>query len=146
MDLFSHALLPYLIAKSFKRRHEDVTSFVLGGIAPDIDVFIMWIDFVYPTFFLITHRGITHSLFFGFITAICVLFLASRTGIRSFINRFINFQPAVTPGSAVWACAGAAIHIFLDSITTHGFPFFIPSPQSGILQNCSFIRTYSLLY
>jgi len=126
MDLFTHALLPYLLAKSFKRKNEEITAFVLGGIAPDIDVLIMWINFVYPTFFLITHRGITHSVFFGFITAICVLYLASRTGIRSFFNRFMKFEPVINGRSAVFACAGATLHIFLDYMTTHGVPLLYP--------------------
>ena len=126
MDIFSHTLLPFLIGKSFKRKNEEVTAFILGGIAPDLDVFIMWINFVYPTFFLITHRGITHSLFFGFITAIVVLYLASRAGMRSFINRFIKFEPVITGRSAVFACVGAVLHIVLDSITTHGVPLLYP--------------------
>ncbi len=126
MDLFSHALLPYLLAKSFKLKNEKVTAFVLGGIAPDIDVLIIWINFVYPTFFLITHRGITHSLFFGFITATCVLYLTSLTGIRSFINSFIKFEPVITGRSAVFTCAGAALHLFLDYMTTRGVPLFFP--------------------
>ena len=126
MDLFTHALLPYLMAKSLKRKNEETTAFVLGGIAPDIDILIMWINFVYPTFFLITHRGITHSLFFGFITAICVLYLASRTGIKSYIRRFINFEPVINRRSIVFACAGAALHLFLDYITTRGVPLLYP--------------------
>lgn len=126
MDLFTHALLPYLLAKFFKRKNEETTAFVLGGIAPDIDVLIMWINFVYPTFFLITHRGITHSLFFGFLTAVFVLYLASRTGIKSFINRFIKFEPVINGRSAVFACAGTALHIFLDFMTTHGVPLLFP--------------------
>jgi inner membrane protein len=126
MDLFSHALLPYLLAKSFKRKNEETTAFVLGGIAPDIDVLIMWINFVYPTFFLITHRGITHSVFFGFITAICVLYLASRTGIRSYIRRFTNFEPVISGRSVAFACAGTAPHLFLDYMTTRGVPLLFP--------------------
>ncbi|MDO8726657.1 MAG: metal-dependent hydrolase [Candidatus Methanoperedens sp.] len=126
MDIFSHALLPYLIGTSFKQKKEDITAFVLGGIAPDIDILIMWINFVYPTFFLITHRGITHSLFFGFITAICVLYLASRSRIRSYIRRFINFEPVINGRSIGFACAGAALHLFLDYMTTRGVPLLFP--------------------
>jgi len=126
MDFFSHALLPYLIGKSLKRNKEVITAFVLGGIAADIDVLIIWINFVYPTFFLITHRGITHSLFFGFITAIIVLYLASRAGIRSFIRRYIDFDPVVNGRTAVFACAGAALHLFLDYVTSRGVPLLYP--------------------
>lgn len=126
MDFFSHALLPYLIGKSLKRNKEEITAFVLGGIAPDIDVLILWINFVYPTFFLITHRGITHSLFFGSITAIVVMYLASRAGIRSFIRRYIDFDPVVNWKTAVFACAGATLHLFLDYTTTRGVPLLYP--------------------
>lgn len=126
MDFFSHALLPYLIGKSLKRTKEETTAFVLGGIAPDIDVSIIWINIVYPTFFLITHRGITHSLFFGFITAVGVLCLASRAGIRSFIRRYIDFDPVVNERTAVFVCAGAALHLFLDYITSRGIPLLYP--------------------
>ena len=126
MDLFSHALLPYLLGTSLKQKKEDVTAFVLGGIAPDIDVLIMWINFVYPTNFLITHRGITHSLFFGSITAICVLYLASNSGIRSYIRRFIDFEPVINGRSVAFACAGVVLHLFLDYMTTRGVPLLYP--------------------
>jgi inner membrane protein len=126
MDLFSHALLPYLIGKSLKRNKEELTAFVLGGIAPDIDVLIIWINFVYPTFFLITHRGITHSLFFGFITAVGVLYMASRPGIISYIRRFIDFEPVITRRTIAFACAGASLHLFLDYMTTRGVPLLYP--------------------
>jgi inner membrane protein len=56
MDFFTHALLPYLLGKSAQLKKEYVTAFVLGRIAPDIDVFILWVNSVYPTFFLLTHR------------------------------------------------------------------------------------------
>ncbi|GFO98109.1 hypothetical protein ig2599ANME_2326 [groundwater metagenome] len=126
MDIFSHALLPYLLGKSFKRNKEEVTAFVLGGIALDIDVLIIWINSVYPTFFLITYRGITHSLFFGFITAIGVLYMASRSRIKSYIRRFINFEPVITGRSAAFACAGAVLHLFLDYMTTRGVSLLYP--------------------
>ncbi len=66
MDLLSHTLFPYLLGNYFTKRKEEITALVIGGIAPDFDYLLLWIQNVYPTFFLITHRGITHSLFFGF--------------------------------------------------------------------------------
>ncbi len=126
MDIFSHALLPYLLGSFFRQKRENVTAFVLGGIAPDFDVFIMWINFVYPTFFLITHRGLTHSLFFGFFTGLAVLYLASRDRIKTRINKFIDFRPAFTPRAAVFAFAGVVLHLFLDYTTTRGVPLLYP--------------------
>lgn len=126
MDIFSHALLPYLIGKTIRRNKEETTAFVIGGVSPDIDVLIIWINFVYPTFFLITHRGITHSIFFGFITAIVVLYMVSHARIRSFIRRYIDLEPVINRRSASFACAGAALHLFLDYITTRGVPLLYP--------------------
>jgi inner membrane protein len=126
MDIFTHALLPYLLGTSLKQKREDVTAFVLGGISPDIDFLIIWINFFYPTNFLITHRGITHSLFFGFITAICVLYLASRSRMRTYIRRFASVEPVINGRSIAFACAGASLHVFLDYMTTRGVPLFYP--------------------
>ncbi len=126
MDFFSHALLPYLLGNFFRRRKQDVTAFVLGGIAPDIDVFIMWINFVYPTFFLVTHRGLTHSLFFGFFTGLSVLYLASRAGIKNRLRRSFGFEAVVTPGGVLFAYAGVVLHLVLDYVTTLGVPLFFP--------------------
>lgn len=126
MDIFSHALLPYLLGRSFKRNKEELTAFVLGGIAPDFDIFLMWVNFVYPTFFLITHRGFTHSLFFGFLTGMFVLYLASRARIRERVRRFIRFEPVVAMYTIAFAVGGVAIHLLLDYLTTRGIPLLYP--------------------
>ncbi|HEY9204743.1 MAG TPA: metal-dependent hydrolase [Candidatus Methanoperedens sp.] len=126
MDFFSHALLPYLLGNFFRRKKQHVTAFVLGGIAPDIDVFIMWINFVYPTFFLVTHRGLTHSLFFGFFTGFAVLYLASRAGIKNRLQRFFGLDAVVTPGAVLFAYAGVVLHLVLDYVTTRGVPLLFP--------------------
>ncbi|MCX9012125.1 MAG: metal-dependent hydrolase [Candidatus Methanoperedens sp.] len=126
MDLFSHALLPYFLGSLFKRNKKEVTAFVLGGIAPDFDVLIMWIQAVYPTFFLITHRGITHSLFFGFFTALAVLYLATNDKVKAHVRRFVDFEPVISRRAVVFAYAGVIIHLFLDYTTTRGVPLLYP--------------------
>lgn len=126
MDLFSHALLPYLLGNYFKRRKEEITALVLGGIAPDFDIFILWINYLYPNFFLLTHRGITHSLFFGFFTGISVLYLATRSSIKNKVQRYIDFEPSVSRRAIAFAYAGVILHLFLDYVTTRGVPLFYP--------------------
>ncbi|VVB91465.1 LexA-binding, inner membrane-associated putative hydrolase [uncultured archaeon] len=126
MDIFSHALLPYLLGRSFKRNKEEVTAFVLGGIAPDFDIFLMLINAVYPTFFLLTHRGITHSMFFGFITGTAVLYLASRARVRASVRKFIDFEPVFKMRTVLFASGGVALHLFLDYVTTLGIPLLYP--------------------
>jgi len=126
MDIFTHGLLPYLLGNFFKRRKEEITALVLGGIALDIDVFIIWINSVYPTPYLITHRGITHSLLFGFFTAILVLYLASRNWIKNRVRRYVDFRPVITSRTVAFAYAGVIMHLFLDYSTTKGVPLFFP--------------------
>lgn len=123
MDFISHALLPYLLGTFFKRNKEEVTALVLGGVAPDFDVFILWIQYLYPTFFLITHRGITHSFFFGFFVSLIVLYLATRPRI---VKQFIDFEPVITQRTILFAYAGIIIHFFLDYVTTEGIPLLYP--------------------
>lgn len=127
MDLFSHALLPYLLGSYFKRHKDEVTALVLGGIAPDFDILILWINFVYPNFsLLLTHRGITHSLIFGFLTGAAVLYLACRKSIKNKVKRYIDFEPLFTGRTIAIACAGVLIHLFLDYVTTRGIPLLYP--------------------
>lgn len=126
MDLFTHALFPYLFGNYFKKRKEEITAFVLGGIAPDFDIFLLLIQYLYPTFFLITHRGITHSIFFGFFTGVIVLYLASRDSVKKRVQRYISFGPVFSRRNIVYAFAGIIIHLILDYSTTSGVPLFYP--------------------
>ena len=71
-------LLPYLFGSFLGLKRKYLAALVLGGIAPDLDVLVVWINYIYPTSLLIVHRGFTHTLFFGFFVAAFVLFLATR--------------------------------------------------------------------
>ena len=126
MDLFSHALFPFLLGNYFKKKKEEITAFVLGGIAPDFDIFLLWIQYLYPTFFLITHRGITHSIFFGFFTGMLILYLASRNGVKKRVQKYIDFDPVFSRRNVLYAFAGVIIHLVLDYSTTNGVPLFYP--------------------
>jgi inner membrane protein len=126
MDLFSHALFPYLLGNYFQKRKEEITAFVIGGIAPDLDIFLLLIQYLYPTFFLITHRGITHSLFFGFFTGIIVLYAVSRNSVKKIVQRHIDFEPVFSCRNIVFAFAGIIVHLILDYSTTRGVPLFYP--------------------
>jgi inner membrane protein len=126
MDLFTHALLPYLLGNYFKKRKEEITAIVIGGIAPDVDIFLLLIQYLYPTFFLITHRGITHTLFFGFFTGIFFLYLASRKEIKKRVQKYFNFEAVFTWRTIAYAYVGVLIHLLLDYSTTRGVPLFFP--------------------
>ena len=126
MDLFSHALLPYLSGNLFKRKKDEITALTIGGIAPDFDIFLLWINLIYPNFFLLTHRGITHSFFFGFFTGVFILYLATQNRVKNIVKRYIDFEPVFSRRTILFAFAGVLLHLFLDYSTTRGIPLIYP--------------------
>jgi inner membrane protein len=126
MDFFSHALLPYLLGSYLGLDKKLIAALVLGGIAPDLDFLIAWINNVYPTSLLLVHRGITHTLFFGFFFALLIFYLASREQIKSFLGRFIKFDLDISATSMAFVYAGVLLHLFVDYTTTRGVPLFYP--------------------
>lgn len=126
MDLFSHALLPYLLGNLLKRKKEEIAALTIGGIAPDFDIFLLWINFIYPNFFLLTHRGITHSIFFGFFTGMTILYLATQSRVKNIVKRYIDFEPVFSRRTMLFAFAGVIIHLILDYSTTRGVPLLYP--------------------
>jgi inner membrane protein len=82
MDHFTHDLLPYLVGSILRLNKRDLTVLVLGWIAPDFDVLLVWISYFYPNYLLITHRGFTHTFFFGVFIALAILRLASYEPVK----------------------------------------------------------------
>ncbi len=126
MDIFSHALLPYLMGSTFRLDKKLLAAFVIGGIAPDLDMILIWVNYVYPSNLLIVHRGFTHTFFFGLLTAILVLYIASRSPVKKAIGRFVDFDVELSPVALTLAYAGVLSHLFLDYLTTRGAPLFYP--------------------
>ncbi len=126
MDLFSHALLPYLLGSYLGLDKRLLAALVLGGIAPDLDVSLSLINNVYPTTLLLVHRGITHTLFFGFFFALFIFYLASREQIKAFLGRFIKYDLEFSAKSLAFLYAGVLMHLLVDYTTTRGAPLFYP--------------------
>lgn len=126
MDFFTHALLPYLPGSYLGLDKRLLAALVLGGIAPDLDVSLSLINNVYPTTLLLVHRGITHTLFFGFFFALLIFYLASREQIRGFLGRFMKYDLEFSVKSLVFLYAGVLMHLCVDYTTTRGAPLFYP--------------------
>ncbi len=126
MDFFSHAVLPYLLGSFLGLKKRYLAALVLGGIAPDLDVLVVWINYIHPTSLLIVHRGFTHTLFFGFFIAAFMLYLATRERVLARAQRFINLDLDFSANCLAFAYAGIISHLFLDYLTTRGVPVFYP--------------------
>jgi inner membrane protein len=126
MDLFTHVALPLLLGRWLKRSAEEVAALAIGGLAPDLDIFLLPINWVHPNFFLLVHRGITHSLFFGFFAALLTLRLFCARPVRSWISQHFGIDPKFTRRAILFAYAGVLVHLALDSLTTRGVPLFFP--------------------
>jgi len=126
MDLFFHAVLPYFLGGFFKLEKKLIAALVLGSIAPDLDALISWIDYVHPTEILLVHRGITHTLFFGFFFALTLLYVCTRTPVKSRLIGLLKFDLEFSARSAAFLYAGVLLHLAVDCTTTRGVPLFYP--------------------
>lgn len=127
MDLFTHFLVPYIILYALKSKNKLAGAF--GGISPDFDtIFIAWIGLLSPNFFIFSHRGITHSFIFGFVTSTIFLYVISRKQVNEFIGNLIKRDISVkfTKTTVAIAYFGVLTHLFLDYLTTLGIPLFFP--------------------
>lgn len=129
MDLFTHFIVPFAILVFLKFKDvKDRLSGAFGGISVDFDVILFAIGFLIPELFIFTHRGITHSFIFGFVTAVIFIYIISRPQIYGLINYVIKRDIKVefkwrTIGLAYF---GVLTHLFLDFLTTGGIPLFYP--------------------
>ena len=126
MDFFTHAVLPYLLGSFLGLKKKYLAALVLGGIAPDLDMLVVWVNYIHPTSLLIVHRGFTHTFFFGFFIAAFMLFLATRDQVLARAQRFISLDLDFSAPCLAFAYAGIISHLFLDYLTTRGVPLFYP--------------------
>jgi inner membrane protein len=132
MDIFTHALLPYFCGSFLKLNKRALAALVLGGIVPDFDFLILWVNYIHPTNLLLVHRGFTHSLLFGFLAALVVLYAASRNQVKERIRRFADFDLSMTWTALSLVYAGVLSHLFLDYLTTRGVPLLYPFVASRL--------------
>ena len=127
MDLLTHFLVPYIILTAVKSKNKLAGAF--GGISPDFDtIFVAWIGILSPNLFIFSHRGITHSFIFGFITSTIFLYVISRKQVNQFIGNIIKRDITVkfTKTTVAIAYFGVLTHLLLDYLTTLGIPLFFP--------------------
>ncbi|MDI6644732.1 MAG: metal-dependent hydrolase [Methanobacteriaceae archaeon] len=110
MDLITHFIVPYIIL--FFANSKNKLEGAFGGISIDFDFFIVFIGILFPQLFIVTHRGITHSFIFGFITALIFLFIITRNPVQRVIGKIIrrNLNLEFTRKTILLAYFGVLIH------------------------------------
>lgn len=126
MDLFTHFIVPFILLFFLKSRYKLEGAF--GGISVDFDFFIIFVGILFPQLFVFTHRGITHSFVFGFVSAVIFLFIITRGPVQKTIGRMIkrDLNLTFTYKTILIAYFGVLIHLLLDFLTTGGIPLFYP--------------------
>lgn len=126
MDFFTHFIVPFAILTFLKVK--DRLSGAFGGISIDFDFVLIVIGFLAPELFIFSHRGITHSFVFGFITAIIFIYIISRPSINGFISHVIkrDIKVEFSRRSILLAYFGVLTHLLLDFLTTGGIPLLYP--------------------
>ncbi len=147
MDGVTHALFPFLAGKFFKRNREECAALLLGGIAPDFDIFLSWIPLFFDTPLPFYHRGITHTFVFGFVTAAIMLFIASRKYFQDLLAYAFrtNIKLTLIPSLLVFAYIGVLSHFFLDWLTTFGILLLYPFSMNRYSAELFFYIDFSLM-
>lgn len=145
MDLFTHFLVPFIIL--FFIGCKKPLAGGLGGISIDFDVLLVGIGFLLPYLFIFTHRGITHSFVFGFVTAVIFLYVLSRKPVTEFVSKIIkrDFKIDFTGKTILLAYFGVLLHLLLDFLTTGGiallYPFSLAKFSGELYYYTDFITT-----
>ncbi|MEW5908850.1 MAG: metal-dependent hydrolase [Thermodesulfobacteriota bacterium] len=115
MDPITHMTSGLLTAQAFRPSTGNRLFFILciiGSLIPDIDNFAgLW----GPEFYLIHHRGVTHSIFGAIALAALLGFF--YTALNGFYSKKKSFAILLFL---------VFIHIFLDMITSYGTQIFYP--------------------
>ncbi len=126
MDLFTHITVSVAIAYFLFPDDNRQRAFIIGGIAPDLDVLISWIPILSPELYVLQHRGLTHTIFFAPITAIIFIFLTQYVEKLTSKESFHKIITPLNRQTSFSAFFGANLHLSLDLITYSGVPLLYP--------------------
>jgi len=126
MDLITHFIVPYAILTFLRSKNRLAGAF--GGISLDFDVLIVWVGILFPELFIFSHRGITHSFIFGFLTSVLFLYVITRKPVKEYVGKIIRRDLPITfnRASVMAVFFGALTHLFLDALTSKGIPLLYP--------------------
>jgi inner membrane protein len=134
VDTFTHALVTGLILYPVGRKDLIIWG-VIGGIILDLDVILLPFSDPYPSLFIFSHGGITHSLIGAAIISVGVFILFRRILCGALVQDRLfsrlpvlrEYIPGIAPSYALLAvAAGAFLHLGLDCCLSPGLPLLYP--------------------
>lgn len=128
MDSITHIAIGAIIGEACAGKSLGKKAMLLGAALqsiPDIDFVASF--FISPTANLLTHRGFTHSLLFGFLITIGLSLLLSKKKLLSFnsLMLFIGIE--------------ILIHLLLDACNSYGVGWFEPFDHYRVSFNFIFV-------
>lgn len=143
MDLATHFLVPFAAAllAGWPRKHR--LAFALGGIAPDIEVWLP-LSFASPELYFLGHRGVSHTLTIGPFWAMALLFTLTRPATQRRLPRLAG-PFAWEPATIALVVSGVVTHLILDSVTITGVPALFPLSDRWFTVNVFFYSSLPLL-
>jgi inner membrane protein len=97
---------------------------VLGAVIIDADIFFAWISDRYPSLYLFTHGGCTHSIAGAVVLSVIAWTAAAFVQVTGFMHTELPVHAAPVAFAAV--LAGALLHIGLDTLAVPGLPLLAP--------------------
>ncbi len=132
MDSVTHVLFGAALGQATLGKKEGHKAMVWGAIAqtvPDLDVFAAL--FMDPVSYLSIHRGFTHSIFFPFIAAPLLAWLACKIHSKTTESSYREWM--------FMFFIGVLAHPLLDLFTGYGTQLFYPISRHGFEMNTIFI-------
>ena len=103
MDFFTHLLIGIVVARLFFKDTNKQKAIILGAILPDFDVLLAWIPTIIPSAFILSHRGLFHSIItLLFVFPIIVVLLSRLSNFKKLQSYKKEFNIQLTMGSYIF--------------------------------------------
>jgi Predicted membrane-bound metal-dependent hydrolase (DUF457). len=115
---------------------------IAGAVSLDIDVIFSLFSDPYPSLFILSHGGFTHSLIGAILVSVIMFLLIRRAlacpAVRKTLLLHVpdleNYISGPVPAGAVLVViAGAWLHLALDCAAPPGLPLLYPLSSTAIL-------------
>jgi inner membrane protein len=138
MDSLTHTVLGACMGEAIAGRQIGKKAMLIGALVhnlPDIDVIYNF--FTTQATSLLTHRGVTHSIFFNLLTTIFLAWL---------FQKVIKNEAVSQKKWLFLVGSGLFTHITIDAFTTYGTGWFEPFSHERVSFNSIFILDPFLLF